>query len=173
MFPWYQILATHLFLLIFSSCVDELEVCKGIPQCSNKEDLKWCKNATSWSLPHKDWISLRKLVRCTHPGQPEYHPGQWIPSAVKGDGLFQCYNRATADEDPFSLDKNKNAQKTWLELVHTPCDFGWSRCLGRSDQCVNAYCKSFFELKVWIIETKTYSIKWIDITPNIYTCLPF
>ena len=133
--------------LIFfvSSCVDELKVCKGIPQCSNKEDLKWCKNATSWSFSHTDWEPLYQLVRCTHPGQPEYHPGQWISFAVKGDGLFQCYNRA--DEVPFSANKIKDAQKTWLEVVHTPCNFGYRRCLGRGDQCVNSASKSF-QLKV-------------------------
>ena len=144
------------FSFFISSCVDELKVCKGIPQCSNKEDLKWCKNATSWSLPHtEDWKPLNGLVRCTHPGQPDYHPGQWIDSYLKGDGLFQCYNRATADEDPFSLDKNKNAQKTWLELVNTPCDnkgdpkseLKWRRCLGRSNQCVISRGK-YFDLKV-------------------------
>ena len=141
----YQVLPTYLFLLFFiSSCVNELKVCKGIPQCSNKEDLKWCKNATSWSLPHKDWEPLVKLIRCTHSGQPEYHPGQWIQNfGVIGDGLFQCYNRATADENPFSLDKKKYAQKTWLELVHTPCNNGERRCLGRGDQCVFSSGKFF------------------------------
>ena len=128
-----------------SSCVDELKVCKGIPQCSNKEDLKWCKNATSWSLPHKNWKPLDGLERCTHPGQPEYHPGQWIYPEVKGDGLYQCYNRA--DEVPFSANKIKDAKKTWLELVHTPCPNRNRKCLGRGDQCVNPYCKFFLNLK--------------------------
>ena len=119
----------------FSTCVNELKVCKGIPQCSNKEDLKWCKNATSWSLPHTDWKPLEGLVRCTHPGQPEYHPGQWIYPEVKGNGLYNCYNRA--DMNPFSVNRKKDDQKTWLELVHTPCKKkDGRRCLGAGDQCV-------------------------------------
>ena len=85
-----------------------------------------------------------KLIRCTHSGQPEYHPGQWIDSDLKGDGLFQCYNRATADEDPFSLNNNKDAKENWLELVHTPCKYkGDRRCLGGGDQCVSPECKFF------------------------------
>ena len=161
MFPRYISSYANSFVSSFfiSSCVNELKVCKGIPQCSNKEDLKWCKNDTSWSLPHTDWKPLDGLVRCTHPDQPEYHPGQWINSDLTGDGLFQCYNRATADEDPFSSNKIKDAQKTWLDLVHTPCDsIWWRRCLGRGDQCVNSSGKSF-RLKVQTLEPKIHSIK--------------
>ena len=43
-----------LFTLI-SSCVEESKLCKGVALCPNKEDLKFCKNATSWTLDDSEW----------------------------------------------------------------------------------------------------------------------
>ena len=37
--------------------MDELELCKGMPLCKDKEDLKWCKNSTTWTVPD-NWTPL-------------------------------------------------------------------------------------------------------------------
>ena len=54
-----------LFILT-SSCVDESQMCKGIPLCDDKNDLKWCKNATTWNEnPGANWKAIRNHFVCT------------------------------------------------------------------------------------------------------------
>ena len=37
--------------------MDESELCKGVPLSSNKEDLKWCKTASMWTVPD-NWTPM-------------------------------------------------------------------------------------------------------------------
>ena len=115
--------------------------------CDNKEDLKWCKAASMWTVPD-NWIqlagspySLRENFlqeKCTF--QNETDPrGQWINPENKMDHLvYHCINRA--DEDPFS---KKKEMKNWLDWVNSPCDnseFLPRRCLGnKPSQCVKVF----------------------------------
>ena len=55
-----------LFTLI-SSCVDETQLCKpGVVLCPNKEDLKYCKNATSWTLDDSKWKLISGMFLPEH-----------------------------------------------------------------------------------------------------------
>ena len=38
-----------------------MELCKGMPLCRNKEDLKWCKSATTWTVP-ENWKPLADII---------------------------------------------------------------------------------------------------------------
>ena len=136
-----------IFHLYFSSCVDESQLCKGTPLCANKQDLKWCKNSTKWSI---DPGPLDDHYKCTsrHSSNETNSNGQWIKDVEREDRrIFHCLNRG--DENPFSETKRKNAteeksKETWMELVNMPCDDGkkYRRCLGnRPDQCVFANSK--------------------------------
>ena len=109
--------------------------------CDNKEDLKWCKAASMWTVPD-NWIPMNSYVPGEKGGIPQmkctFHNdtdprGQWYNPENYFDGkIFQCINRA--DEDPFS--KQKNTTDRWLELVNSSCvetgagTIGWRRCLG-------------------------------------------
>ena len=57
------------------SCVDENQLCKGIPLCRNKKDLQWCKNATS--QPHSEtdleWKPYQDRVKCISPKGVCFH----------------------------------------------------------------------------------------------------
>ena len=142
-----------LFTLI-SSCVDETQLCKpGVALCPNKEDLKFCKNATSWSLPDPDfkpiWFSNSdNYVSCNSLKDQPIPQGQQIKPSTNNDGrVYNCINRR--DEEPFKANKAVNsteggAQKKWLDNVKQPCPEGtkYRRCLGqRADHCVHAKCK--------------------------------
>ena len=66
-----------------SSCVDETKICMGgQPICANKNDLKWCKNTSSWSLQQieTEWKQLYDHSKCTlknHTDERDFH-GQSI-----------------------------------------------------------------------------------------------
>ena len=134
--------------------------------CSNKEDLKWCKNATTWPVPD-NWKPLNDpaieqdglvdipLLKCSFLQNDTNPQGQWFSQLTKGR-VYNCFNRA--DENPFSKEKNgaDNILNNWLQLVKTQCDDRpfWDenerRCLGdRVDSCVDAVgvC-SMFEISI-------------------------
>ena len=128
------------------SCIDEANTnfCNGTQLCNNSNDLKWCKKATSWSLPEAKFAPLPGQVKCTLDENDQGPQGQWINKAQLQDGLaYYCLNRA--DKNPFAKTANQHneedkgeAKKTWLEEVNEPCDkYNKRRCLGnRADQCV-------------------------------------
>ena len=138
-----------LFTLI-RTCVDESKLCMGVALCPNKEDLKFCKNATSWSLPVADkWKAIDEHVYCHVEGKPDSQSphGQLIKKSTNNDGrIYNCVNRR--DEEPFKANKAVNsteggAQKKWLDDVNSPCpiedsqNIKYRRCLGqRADHCV-------------------------------------
>ena len=74
--------------------------------CDNKEDLKWCKDASTWTVPDnwtpmKDgYVQAREKCTTLNETNPQ---GQWIFPEDMMDGIFQCINRK--DEDPFSKQK--------------------------------------------------------------------
>ena len=126
--------------LLIRTCVDESELCKGVPLCGNKEDLKWCKAASMWTVPD-NWIPMiyvtnKHQIKCTFLNETDPR-GQWIDRADNFDGKnFHCINRA--DEDPFSKQKNTTDDNSWLELVNSTCSYSYKRrCLGdKPTQCV-------------------------------------
>ena len=142
----------YFFLLFISSCVEEKKLCNGISQCANKNDLKWCKNGTSWTLPN-NWV-----MPIDHNTDREYSvcssgnklPGQLILKEKIGDRQFNCIDRS--DENPFKKSKqtdtvesgNTVEKKTWLQLVHEPCEKdNERRCIGQgASQCTSIGCKS-------------------------------
>ena len=128
----------------------------GIPLCPNKQDVRWCQNATSWEVP-ENWTPMfgrdRKVkVKCSYETDKDPR-GQWINDSEKGDGLdYHCLNRK--DENPFLKKANttKTEKKSWLENVNSTCpdvitngiSFNGKhndrRCLGnRADECVCKY----------------------------------
>ena len=118
--------------------------------CPNKEDLKYCRNATSWGLTDANWNPIEGKQSCNNLGQPDEQKnlqGQQINPQNVDNRFFDCLNRK--DEQPFDVAKTTNGtndanQKTWLDNVETPCVQGseYRRCLGdRADQCVDAICK--------------------------------
>ena len=120
--------------------------------CPNKEDLKYCRNATSGGLTDVIWKPIdatTNFLSCNHlDQQPDYQKnlqGQQInPLRINDGRVFHCLNRR--DENPFDAGKksNKIDQKTWLDNVEEPCSLGstYRRCLGgRVDQCVHAGSK--------------------------------
>ena len=148
-----------LLLTLIRTCADESKLCKGVALCPNKEDLKICKNATSWSLPDADWKPIYlsdtdNYVSCNHLKDQPNPQGQQIKKITNNDGrVYNCVNRR--DEEPFKANKAVNsteggAQKKWLDDVKKPCptEFWdsdpnhYRRCLGQSaDHCVYAACK--------------------------------
>ena len=120
-----------------------MEVCKGDPKCSNMNDLKWCKNTTSWNQP-TNWTSIYDRSICNLTPQTDSH-GQVIPKSQRGDRVYHCYNRA--DENPYSNERINDGNGTedeseWLQWINTPCaqdgDLDYKRrCLGKHpEQCV-------------------------------------
>ena len=142
------------------SCLNETQLCKGSALCPNKEDLKYCQNATSLGLTDTNWEPINsyyvvkknktKRVRgtqsCNNLGQPDEEKklqGQQINPLNVNDNQFHCWNRK--DEQPFDVAKTTNGtndgnQKTWLDNVEKPCESIYHRrCLGdRADQCVHS-----------------------------------
>ena len=107
--------------------------------CDNKEDLKWCKAASNWTVPD-NWTPIynpdtaHKQEKCTTLNDTDPR-GQWIGSEDMTDGIFQCINRK--DENPFSKQKNVMDGNIWIELVNSTCDYSLRRCLGeKPTQCV-------------------------------------
>ena len=129
-----------LLSLLIRTCVDETELCKGVPLCDNKEDLKWCKAASMWTVPGnwtpmKDgYVQAREKCTSLNENNPQ---GQWIYAKDMTDGIFQCINRK--DENPFSKQKNVTDGNSWIESVNYPCDYSWHRrCLGdKPNECVS------------------------------------
>ena len=110
--------------------------------CRNKEDLKWCKAATTWTVPANWTPMITKLEnpqkKCTTFINDTDPRGQWIDLVDMMDGkIFQCINRS--DENPFSEQKNATDDNSWLELVNSTCSVSNSRrCLGdQPSQCVS------------------------------------
>ena len=125
---------------LFSTCVDEALLCKGIPLCENKNDLKACK----MNLPNMNWTHIKYLSTCTPIDHPEYKMpfGQTVDNAHIADhSQYNCLNRG--DEDPFLImnnESNETESKTWRQWLNIPCDkTRLRRCLGsRPDRCVDA-----------------------------------
>ena len=64
LFPTNQ---NFLLSTFISSCVDETELCKpGVVLCPNKEDLKYCKNATSWTFDDSEWKPIDGMFLAEH-----------------------------------------------------------------------------------------------------------
>ena len=139
------------FNLFCSSCVDETKLCMGTPLCENKNDLKLCRNATSWNLANADWKPV--VFSSTCPLTPQNNKitsyGQFIKVDQMGDkNQFNCYDRA--DENPYNM-KMFDTNGTWLQLVKKTCSIDdiimpfsahFRRCLGKKPaQCVGADCK--------------------------------
>ena len=128
----------------------------GVPLCTNKMDLKWCKSTTSWSLKQSEieWKPLFEHSKCTlknHTDEKDSH-GQSISTEDRGDRYtYNCLNRA--DENPFSETQDLKG-KTWLDWVNTQCEFDIGRrCIGaRPDKC-REFITSKFEIlkKSWLI----------------------
>ena len=130
---------------LFRTCVDETQLCKGMPLCENKNDLKWCKD--EWKLPSPhfkyifDYEKIEQHSKCSKSHQfDNFIPnGQDILKEDIGNGLvYNCFNRA--DEDPFQkIGYNQSeGDKSWLGWVRTPCyNIMERRCLGQKpSQCV-------------------------------------
>ena len=62
-----------------SSCVDEMELCKGKSFCNDKIDLQWCKNASSLNqvLPI-DWKPIYDHSLCTLKPQQDVIGGHHV-----------------------------------------------------------------------------------------------
>ena len=152
LFPTNQ---DFLLFTLIRTCADESKLCKGVALCPNKEDLKFCKNATSWSLPDAEKLeAIRDHVYCHVEGKPDSQSphGQLIKKSTNNDGrVYNCVNRR--DEEPFKANKAVNsteggAQKKWLDDVNSPCPIKdtwrvkYRRCLGqRADHCIDVECK--------------------------------
>ena len=146
-----KLFSYNIFFTFFSSCVEEKKLCNGISQCANKNDLKWCKNGTSWTLPN-NWVvpkvfeNLNKEYSvCSSDNKP---PGQLILKEKNDDRQYDCIERS--DENPFKKSKRTDTveKKTWLQLVHEPCESNDDRrCIGQgASQCTYMGCKSNFSL---------------------------
>ena len=135
--------------ILFRTCVDETELCKGKPLCDNKNDLKWCKDV--WDLPSPNFKHIlddnyRQHYKCnrSHQRENSVPNGQDILAQDISDGYFyNCFNRA--DEDPFKKSTHNQSEdegdKSWSDWVRTPCQNTDSRrCLGQKpSQCVHSY----------------------------------
>ena len=157
----------NIFLKLFtSSCVKERNLCNGISHCANKNDLKWCKNGTSWSLPN-NWVLPKDIegdegLDYSVCSSDNKLPGQLIPKDKRGDRQYNCIDRS--DEIPFKKSKgtdtfesgNTDEKKTWLQLVHEPCGTDGAgrsqrRCIGQgASQCTPISCKSNLSLMTLI-----------------------
>ena len=134
-------------MFFIRSCIDESQLCNGTALCPNKEDLKYCQNATSLGLTDTNWKPINGKQSCNNLGQPDEQKklqGQQIDPLNVNDNRFHCWNRK--DEQPFDVAKTTNGtndgnQKTWLDNVEKPCEKGseYRRCLGdRADQCARS-----------------------------------
>ena len=136
--------------------MEENKLCNGISQCANKNDLKWCKNGTSWTLPNnwvvpKDYVTDLEYSVCSSDNK---FPGQLIIKDKRDDRQYNCIDRS--DENPFKKSKrtdtvesgNTDEKKTWLQLVHEPCEKSYERrCIGQgASQCTEISCKSNLSL---------------------------
>ena len=143
------------------TCVDEMDACKGVPRCRNMNDLRWCKNTTSWNEP-TNWTSIYAHSVCNLTPQPDgmASHGQVIITNQKDDGEYNCLNRV--DESPYSNQETKYDNETkdgvdWLLWANTPCPddtYGspQRRCLGRHPE----KCVPLFH---WGIPWETYGCK--------------
>ena len=124
--------------ILTRSCINEVQLCKGIPLCDNMNDLKWCKNST---MIDEDWKSISEQWVCSLAPQTDgiVPHGQLIEIGLRNDGTYHCLNRA--DENPFLIKNYVN--DTWLQWANTPCDNSDARrCLGSNpEQCCLSYCK--------------------------------
>ena len=117
--------------------MEETLLCKGVPYCDNKIDLKWCKNTTTVL---KNWKPIVDRFMCILIPLPEgiAPRGQWIKTIEKDDNVYHCINRA--DENPFTKKNNSmgdDSQQNWMNLVNSPCPDAERRCLGRRPhQCI-------------------------------------
>ena len=160
----------HIFFtkicLIFSTCVNEALLCKGVPLCENKNDLKACKRHLPKIEPiecsngddeemcgYEHWHPNEFFSTCKPFGHPDYVMpfGQTVYTELMTDVTkFYCLNRA--DVNPF-LTENDGSNgtepdsKTWTQWINTPCEQdGYRKCLGsRPDICVDAFCKYFIK----------------------------
>ena len=142
-----------LFFFLFSTCVDEALLCKGIPLCENKNDLKACKmNMTSMNIDYGHWHSIKGRSTCTPIDHPEYVMpfGQAVDNDLIADNSqFYCLNRG--DKNPFLI-KNSGSNeteadsKTWSQWMNTSCPNNQDRrCLGLvPDRCVDSFRKYYF-----------------------------
>ena len=149
----------YFFLLFISSCVAERKLCNGIYQCANKNDLKWCKNGTLWSLPN-NWLlpkdpGVHENLDYSVCSSNNKFPGQLIQKNKRDDRQYNCIDRS--DENPFKKSKrtdtvesgNTVEKKTWLQLVHEPCEDArrTRRCIGQgASLCTNIARKSNLSL---------------------------
>ena len=135
----------NFFSFLFSTCVDEMLMCKGVPLCKNKNDLKACK----MKIPNMDtWKPIDSISECTPVGHSEYimpFSQKVNSSSIADDSQYHCLNRG--DENPFLITNDgSNRNETWTQWVNTPCDkiddsFA-RRCLGSMpEKCVKATCK--------------------------------
>ena len=155
---WYfekgDIFQNRVLWRYFSSsgtCVNEKSLCKGKRLCANGNDLKWCKNATSLTIP-PGWKPLYGHVNCNYiNSNVTGQEGQWVKKEGKYDTTtFNCFNRK--DENPFikTTNHNENVQKegdAWLDAVRKPCPYGkdYRRCLGnRPDLCIGKFLVNSF-----------------------------
>ena len=102
--------------------------------CSNKADLKWCRNTSAPELSEADWKPFVDFSKCTFANKTNSPNGQWVHNYKVNDGIyFNCFNRM--DENPFV---RAYSQKTWLNISNTKCPYSWGmRCIGfSSDRCV-------------------------------------
>ena len=156
---------------LFSTCVDEALLCRGIPLCENKNDLKACK----MNLPNMDWIEIDSFPTCKPVDHPDYIMpyGQKINSKlISDDDQFYCLNRG--DKNPFLVTNSESNEtdddsKTWIQWVNTPCENWYDRrCLGlRPDKCVDSVRK-YICLKIKTIPgiTVNANLIWIHTTTN-------
>ena len=63
LFPTNQ---NFLLFTLIRTCTDETKLCKGVALCPNKEDLKYCKNATSWTLDDSEWKPIKGMFLSVH-----------------------------------------------------------------------------------------------------------
>ena len=66
-------------------------MCKGIPLCDDKNDLKWCKNATTWNEnPGANWKSMNNHFVCTLSSQLD-------GLAPQGNKVYSYFRTYTID----------------------------------------------------------------------------
>ena len=134
--------------VFFRTCVDESLLCKGIPLCGNKNDLKSCK----MKIPNMDdWTPIPNLFTCT-PDMLIDHSKYIMPyvqtifsNLISDKSHFYCLNRRNTN--PFLITNRTNGagtdSKTWTQWINTLCDNpNDRRCLGlRPDICKTAVSK--------------------------------
>ena len=138
---------------LFSTCVEEALLCKGIPLCKNKNDLKAC-NLPILDVGYDFWRPINFLSSCTPIGHPEYTMpfAQTVEEKSIADGSqYHCLNRG--DENPFAItisgsNGTEDDSYTWTQWINTKCTEYrpmHRRCLGsRPDLCIDAYGEYIF-----------------------------